>query len=306
MKVVVAGGTGFIGGELVRELEARGDEVVVLTRKARAPEGRVTFVQWTPNRPGSWTEALRGADAVVNLVGAGVLDERWSEERFRTLRESRVEPTRVLAEAIAALPEKPRVFLSASAVGYYGMRHQDETLDEASSAGTDKLAQLCVEWEAAAEPARQAGVRVVHPRIGIVLGKEGGALQKMAPAFKVGLGGPIGCGRQYFPWIHSRDAIRALVFAIDSEAVRGPFNVTGPSAVTMNHFSNALGKTLGRPSFLRVPSFALKLVMGEMAEVLLTGQRATPKKLNDAGFAFVFPEVECALGELFGRVKPKS
>ncbi len=288
------------------ELESRGDDVVVLTRGARASEGRVTFVQWTPDRRGPWVEALEGADVVVNLAGAGVLDERWSDERFRVLRESRITSTRVLAEAIAGLEKKPRVFVSGSAVGYYGMSHSDDVLDEKTSAGADKLAQLCAEWEAAAEPASRAGVRVVHPRIGIVLGKSGGALQKMLPVFKAGLGGPIGCGRQYFPWIHSRDAVRAIVFAIDTDSVKGPFNVTGPTPVTMNHFTNVLAKALDRPSFFRVPPFALKLVMGEMAEVLLSGQRATPSKLNDAGFAFVFPEVECALSELFGRAKPKS
>lgn len=306
VKVVVAGGTGFIGTKLVSELELRGDDVVVLSRsasRAGAAEKRVKRVAWTPDRLGDWVSHLEGADAVVNLSGAGVLDKRWSEERFHELRSSRIESTSVLARAIAQMKKKPSVFLSGSAVGYYGMKRESAPVDESAPPGEDRLAQLCVDWERAAGEASAAGVRVVHPRIGIVLSNDGGALKSMVPAFKAWLGGPIGSGKQYFPWIHSRDTVRGLVFAIDSSTLTGPFNLTGPQPTTMNEFANELARTLERPAIVRVPPFALRLVLGEMADVLLTGQRAVPKKLNDAGFAFIFPEVKCALGELFGPPK---
>jgi len=288
----------------VGELELRGDDVVVLSRSTGAIEGKAKRVAWTPDRLGDWVAHLEGADAVVNLVGAGVLDARWTEERFHELRESRIGPTHVLVRAMEQLKKKPSVFLSGSAVGYYGMNVETPPIDESAPPGTDRLAQLCVDWENAASEATSIGIRVVHPRTGIVLSNDGGALAKMAPAFKAWVGGPIGCGRQYFPWIHIRDAVRGLVFALESSAVEGAFNLTGPAPVTMNEFSRRLAGALHRPAFLRVPPFALRLIMGEMADVLLTGQRAIPKKLNDVGFAFVFPEVECALRELFGAEKP--
>ncbi len=305
MRVLVTGGTGFIGARLVRALHERGEDVVVLTRghpQGASPRNgspkSVSHVQWTPEEPGPWLEEVRRADAVVHLAGAGVMDERWTEERLRVLRSSRVQTTRLISEEIARTPSKPRVFVSASAVGYYGMRDDAALCDEDSPVGDDVLAQLCLDWERSADPARSAGVRVVHPRIGIVLGPEGGALAEMLPPFRAFAGGPIGPGTQYISWIHVHDTVRALLFAIDSPGLDGPCNVTAPEPVTMDTLAKEIGAALGRPSMLRVPAFALRLALGARSEVLLTGQRAVPNKLLASGFGFVFPQLRCTLNDV--------
>lgn len=319
MRVVVSGGTGFIGRSLVRALCERGDDVIVLSRGHDATAeagcgglgarpaccrgaGKVELAVWTPQKAGEWSKVVDGADAVVHLAGAGVLDESWTPERKEMLRASRIRSTELLAEAIARAERKPRVFVSSSAIGYYGTETGDQVLEESRPPGRDFLAQLVVDWENAASAARGLpGVRVSHPRIGLVLGKGGGMLERMLPAFKAFVGGPVGSGAQYMGWIHLVDVVRALEFALDSADVTGPFNVTAPEPVTMDAFAHALGDAMGRPSALRVPCFAVKLALGARSEAVLSGQRAVPKLLSDAGFAFVFPELTSALADIVSK-----
>jgi uncharacterized protein (TIGR01777 family) len=293
MRVLVTGGTGFIGRALVGALRERGDEAVVMSR--RAGTGAV-----------GWDVAEREvevADAVIHLAGEPIADGRWSEARLELLRDSRVQSTERLAGAIARASRKPRVFVSGSAVGYYGMRDDDAELDESAPPGGDVLAAIVVAWERAADAARSAGVRVVHPRTGVVLGRGGGALAKMVTPFRFFVGGPVGTGRQWVSWIHLRDAVRALLFAVDHEALVGPANVVAPAPVTMDTLSRSIGHALHRPSRLRVPAVALKMALGEgLAEVLLTGQRAQPRRLLDAGFSFDFTSVETACADLLASM----
>jgi uncharacterized protein len=312
VRVVISGGTGFIGRSLVMAMTERGDDVVVLSRGSREMRhcgglgprpscfrgsGKVELVTWTPEKYGEWSRAVDGADAVVHLAGAGIFDEAWTPERRELLRSSRIRSTELLAQAIAGAERKPRVFVSGSAAGYYGTAAGDRVLTEDDPPGDDFLAQLCCGWEAAAAPAREAGVRVCHPRIGLVLGLRGGMLATMIPAFRAFLGGPLGTGAQYMAWVHIADAVRALEHAMDTE-LSGPFNVTAPEPVTMETFANVLGEALGRPALFRIPSFAVKLAFGDRAEAILTGQRAVPRRLDDSGFAFVFPEIRSALADL--------
>jgi uncharacterized protein (TIGR01777 family) len=316
MRVVVTGGTGFIGRALVASLTERGDDVEVLSRGGpRGPKlrrghfglgprpgccrgaGKVELANWTPEQPGDWTNVVDGADAVVHLAGAGVFDERWTPERMAVLRSSRIRSTELIAEAIGRASKKPRVFVSGSAVGYYGTATADRELTEDEPRGRDFLATLTRDWEAAAAPARDAGVRVAHPRIGLVLGRGGGMLAKLIPVFRAFVGGPVGSGKQYMPWIHLVDTVRAIELALDGD-LEGPFNVTAPEPVTNEAFSRALGKALGRPAMFRVPEAAVRIVFGAGAEVVLTGQRAIPQKLSNAGFAFVFPELGSALADI--------
>lgn len=309
MRVVISGGTGLVGRALGHALVGRGAHVTILTRgPARdlahscaecGAGGTVSFATWTPEQPGEWMSVVDGADAVVHLAGASVADERWTEQRKRVLRSSRVEPTRLLAEAIARAAKKPSVLVTASGVGHYGMKTGDAIVTEESPPGGDFLAVLTRDWEAAAQPAAAAGVRVVHARLGLVLGRRGGLYAKLAPLFRAYVGGPIGDGKQYVPWVHLRDVVRALELLIDRADLAGAFNVSAPEPVTMNAFAAALGASLDRPALLRVPAFAVKIAMGaEAAEAVLTGQRALPRRLVDAGFAFVFPDLRSALDDL--------
>jgi uncharacterized protein len=311
LRVIISGGTGFIGRALVHALMARGDEAVVLTRgKPRSiahacgecvTGAKAELATWTPEEPGEWQRVVDGADAVVHLAGASVASGRWTPERMGAIRSSRVRSTELLARAIAGAKKKPRVFVSGSASGYYGTAAGDRLLTEETPAGDDFLAQVCRDWEAAAAPARDAGVRVVHPRTGIVLGRGGGILGRLVPLFRAYVGGPVGDGTQYVPWIHLRDAVHALEAMIDRDDLVGPYNTTAPEPVTMNAFAAAIGSAMNRPSALRVPGFAVKAAFGnEAGEVLLTGQRAIPKRLVDAGFAFVFPDLASALSDLVG------
>jgi uncharacterized protein (TIGR01777 family) len=283
-RILLTGGTGFIGQALTAALQARGDTVVVVSRK-----GPVTW--------DAIEEQAATADAIVHLAGEPIADARWTPERLELIRSSRVDTTIRVAKAVAA-SRHAKVLLSASAVGIYGMRLDDVVCDESTPPATDVLAGIVVAWEAAAEPARQAGIRVVHPRLGIVLG-HGGALAKMRKPFELFAGGPIGSGKQWLSWIHVSDVVRALVFALDREKLHGPVNLVAPAPVTMNDFAKALGKALGRPSLFRVPAFALKAALGDgVAEILLTGQRVRPGRLLEEGFAFEFPAVGEALKNL--------
>src|SRR5207248_156360 len=244
---------------------------------------------------GDWTKALDGADGVVNLAGANVGAKRWTGEYKKELRESRLQAPRALVAAMRAATRRPRVFVSASAVGYYGDRG-DEEVTESTQPGSDFLARLCIAWEEEAGRAEQLGVRTVLLRTGVVLDRKDSALSKMIPPFKAFVGGPIGSGRQWFPWIHIDDEVGLILWALDG-SVRGPVNATSPNPVRMEDFANALGRALHRPAVLPVPAFALRLAVGEMAEVLLGGQRARPLKVFEAGYRFRFPELGPALKE---------
>ena len=278
MKVAVAGSSGLIGTELTKILRARGDEVVALARFGTAP----------------WS--VDGADAVVNLAGANLSSQRWSPAFKKEILESRVGPTRALVEAIGRASKKPRVLVNASAVGFYGGRG-DEVLDENATAGSDFLSSVVKAWEA---EAARAPVRSVQARTGIVLSKKGGALAPMVPPFKAFVGGPIGSGKQWFPWIHIADEVAAIAWCIDRESLEGPVNLVAPGIVTMKDFAKALGRALHRPSAFPVPGGALKLLLGEFAEVILEGQRAGPQKLLASGFQFRFRDLDAALRDLFG------
>jgi uncharacterized protein (TIGR01777 family) len=293
VRILLTGGTGFIGTALSAAFEERGDQVVVVSRQPRTT-GTRTSVGWD-----AIASEVERADAVVHLAGEPVADARWTAARLERIRRSRVDTTARLAGALGSASRKPQVFVSASAIGIYGMRRDDVWCDEQSPPGDDVLARLCVDWEAAAAPADAAGVRVVHPRIGVVLGAQGGALSKMVGAFRWFVGGPVGDGTQWTSWIHVRDAVRALIFLVDTASLRGPVNLVAPSPVTMNELARAIGRRLGRPSSMRVPAFALRLALGDgLAELLLTGQRVAPRRLEDAGFTFELPRIDEALAGL--------
>ena len=289
MRILLTGGTGFIGVRLAAALGKRGDSVVVVSRHPSAGAS----VGWD-----AIEQEVERADAVIHLAGEPVADARWTPERLERIRSSRVDTTARLACAIASASARPHVLVSASAIGVYGMRRDDVLCDEETSPGEDVLARVCVAWEGAAEPAKAAGVRVVHPRIGVVLGP-GGALAKMAGAYRWYAGGPVGDGTQWVSWIHVDDAVRALLFLVDTGTLSGPVNLVAPAPVTMNEMARALGRALGRPSSMRVPAFALRLAFGQgLAELLLTGQRVAPRGLEEAGFAFTFSRLDEALAGL--------
>lgn len=281
MKVVVAGANGLIGRQLVAALRARGDEVQALVRPAW--DGRTLA-----------PSALEGVDAVVNLAGANVGGQRWTDAYKRQILESRVLPTRALVEAMRGASRRPQVLVNASAVGFYGGRG-DDLLDESAASGSDFLAGVVRQWEAEAQ---QAPARSVQARTGVVLSAAGGALEKMLPPFQAFVGGPIGNGKQWFPWIHIADEVAALLFCVDRESLQGPVNLVSPGIVDMKAFARALGRAMHRPSWAPVPAGALRLLLGEFALVLVEGQRAVPRKLLDAGFRFRFASVDGALADV--------
>lgn len=297
MVVAIAGSSGLIGAALAHRIERNGGEVRRLVRRAaRSP----SEVVWDPARGTIDADALEGVDAVINLSGEN-LAQRWTDGIKRRIRDSRVQGTTLIAKTLASLAGKPRVFLSGSAIGIYGNRG-DEVLDESSALGSDFLASVCQEWEAAAEPAVDAGIRVVNLRTGIVLSREGGALPKMLLPFKFGVGGKIGSGRQWMSWIALADYVDAIAFLLTNESMRGPVNLVSVNPVTNDEFAHTIARVLGRPAVFAVPSFALKLVMGEMAEdTVLASQRVAPRRLVDGGFEFVFPTLESALRTEIGK-----
>ncbi len=302
MNIVITGGTGFVGRPLCATLVRAGHRVRVTSRApARAASqlpGEIEVVR--PSSAGAWVEAMRGADAVINLAGESIADGRWTARRKQALRQSRILMTRSIVDACRDLGSPPPVLVSASAIGYYGP-HGDELIDETAPPGSDFLAQLCVDWESEALRAAEFGMRVVLPRIGVVLGDGGGALQRMVPPFRAFVGGPLGNGRQWMSWVHRLDVVALLVEAIENERMFGPINATAPDPRTMRDFSRALGAALRRPSWIPVPALALRIALGEMAGMLLTGQRVVPAAAEAAGFRFCYPILGDALAEILHR-----
>jgi uncharacterized protein (TIGR01777 family) len=304
MKIIVAGGTGFIGEALIEALSARGDAVVLLTRDAAAASkrwgGKAQAVAWDGRTTGDWVKVLDGADAVVNLSGENIAAGRWTPERKLKLIKSRLDSTRAIVAALSQAAKRPKVLVNASAVGYYGGAPEGPVAENAPQ-GRDFLAALCGQWEREASAAEPLGARVALARFGVVLDDKGGALPKMALPFKLFAGGPVGTGRQGFAFIHRDDAVAALLFMIAEEKVSGPVNVVAPNPPDNRAFSAALGRALGRPSWIPAPAFALKLALGEMAEMLLGGQFAEPKKLLAAGFKFKYADPDSALKAIYRR-----
>ena len=291
MKIAIAGASGLVGSALIPELENNGHDVVRLVRNSpRAGE-----LEWHPNQDEIDPAMLDGFDAVINLAGESIAEGRWTEEKKKRIRDSRVHGTHLLSEGIAKLTRKPRAFLCASATGIYGDRG-DERLDEQSESGGGFLAGVCREWEKACEPAIKAGVRVVNLRFGPILARAGGMLEKMLTPFKMGLGGKIGSGKQYISWVAIDDVVAAMKLALEDESIRGPLNIVAPNPVTNERFTKALGEALSRPTVMAMPAFAARLAFGEMAdEMLLVSQRVLPKRLNTAGFEFQNPDLTQAL-----------
>jgi len=296
MNVLVSGATGLIGASLTRALENAGHTVTRLTRSPKSDKD----IGWDPE-VGRIDGDLSGTEAVVHLAGESISEGRWNAEKKARILDSRVKGTRLLAESVASLPETPRVMVSASAIGFYGDRG-NELLTEESRAGTSFVAGVCRAWEAAADPAREAGIRVVHPRIGIVLSTEGGALATTLPIFKLGAGGRIGNGRQYLSWIHLDDVIGAILHSITTESLNGPVNLTAPEPPTNAVYTDTLGKVLGRPTIFPVPATAIRVALGEVAdELLLASARVEPARLKETGYTYRHPGLEGALRHLLGK-----
>ena len=300
MRVVIAGGTGFLGRPLSDALMRDGHDVVILTRR-HDPGGPVRFASWTPDgTAGPWAKEIDGADAVVNLAGESIAARRWTSQQKQRILDSRLLATRSLTGAIGNASRPPAVFVSGSAVGYYGPLG-DEMATEEHAPGADFLADVCRQWEA--EAMRNDHVtRVVCIRTGLVLERDGGALPQMLPPFRIGVGGPVGSGRQYWPWIHRRDWVDLVRWTIQSPQSSGPINATAPNPATNSVFARALGHALHRPALMPAPAFALKLLLGEMADaLLLSGQRAIPAKAERLGFRFTYTQLDEALKAIFGK-----
>lgn len=295
MKIAVTGASGLIGSALLPALRAQGHEVATLVRRAPTAPGEVRWDPATgPSGADELARELAGVGAGIHLAGAGVGDHRWTEAYKRTIHDSRVQGTATFAAALARLDPAPAVLVSASAIGWYGDTG-DRAVDESAPAANDFLAQVVVDWEAAAEPARTAGIRVVHPRTGIVLTAKGGALARLLPIFRLGAGGKIGSGRQFWSWITLADEVRALLFLLEQDALSGPVNLTGPAPARNSEITRALAGALHRPSFLPVPKAALRVALGEFSQDILGSQRVLPTALLDAGFAFEHPDLDSAV-----------
>jgi uncharacterized protein (TIGR01777 family) len=302
-QILLTGSSGLIGTSLVRSLRRKRISIITLRRRSSQSAGAREF--WDPYAavPVS-PRALEGTTAAVHLSGANLAGRRWTSAFKREICASRITPTHALAAMLAALESKPAVLVSASAIGIYGNRG-DEVLTEASSTGSGFLPEVCLDWEKATQPAADAGIRVVHLRFGVVLSPQGGALAKMLPIFRAGLGGKLGSGRQWMSWVALPDVTRAIEFALETASLSGPVNVVAPNPVSNSEFTRALGYTLHRPTLLRVPAFGLRLAFGEMAKATILGsQRVMPAGLSAAGFNFEYPEIEAALEAVLGPSKP--
>ncbi len=297
MRIAVSGSSGMVGSALISSLTREGHRVTRLVRRAAAGED----VAWDIAQGVKDLSRLEGVDAVVHLAGENIAAGRWTAARKEEIRRSRVEGTRRLCESLARLSRRPKVLVSASAMGFYGDRG-DEVLRENSPPGNDFLAQVCREWEAATEPASQAGIRVVHLRFGLILSPAGGALKKMLLPFKLGVGGRIGSGRQFMSWIAIDDSVGAIHHAIVTESLQGPVNAVTPTPVTNAEYTRTLARVLSRPAVAPMPAFAARIAFGEMADaLLLASQRVMPTRLQETGYRFKHPELDGALRHLLGR-----
>lgn len=309
MRVIIAGGTGLFGRALQKNLAGDGYEIVVLSRNLDGKNEKsiagVKIARWSTSELESWRGLIDGADVVINLAGENLAGERflpgrWTNDKKQKLRSSRVDAGRAIAGNIAAAEVKPRLLIQASAVGFYGPR-EDEEVTESFPAGDDFLAKLCVDWEEATEDVERFGVRRIVLRSGIVLSREGGPLPRLIKQFRLFAGGSFGGGDQYWPWIHIDDVVGAIRHLMEDQDAVGPVNVTSPTPVTNRQFSKELGRVLGRPSFWPIPTFALKLLVGEVSVVVLEGQRAVPEKLAALGYEFKYSELGPALSDILSR-----
>jgi hypothetical protein len=298
MKILITGATGLIGRSVCQRLKSEGDQVVVLSRHPETAGGLAAF-NWSPESGMPPRAAWEGVEAVIHLAGEPVAD-RWTNEKKRRIRDSRVIGTRHLVAGMRESGQPPKVMIAASAVGFYGDRG-DEVLDENSAPGRGFLSEVCLEWEGEAARARELGVRVAFVRIGVVLSPAGGALEKMLPPFKLGLGGRMGSGRQWFPWVHLEDMVGILRHALVTPAVNGPINAVAPGLVTNEEFTRELAAVLNRPAFFPVPEFALRILMGEMAEVVAASQRVVPQVALNTGYEFRYPNLRPALESLLKK-----
>jgi hypothetical protein len=298
MKIVISGGTGFIGSYLSRMLVGSGYEVIVLSRSSRASKiSGITNVKWDTDNISGWSEHINGCKAVINLAGDNIASGRWSDSKKKSILESRIASGKALERAVLEVETPPEVFIQASAIGFYGALGADP-VTEVSPAGSNFLAEVCQKWENSSLEVEKKGIRRVVIRTGMVLGN-GGALAKMLPPFKLGLGGAIGDGHQGVSWIHIDDEIGAIKYLIENDQCKGVFNLTAPSPVTFNRFAKSIGAVLGKPVFMRVPSFMMKIMMGQMAqEVILSGQFVLPEKLIAVEYPFEYVDVEAALRDI--------
>jgi uncharacterized protein len=305
MRVFITGGTGLVGTRLIHRLRQRQDAVVVLTRRPEAARQKLDpacdIVAGDPMQAGDWMQAVAPCDAVINLAGENIFAHRWNSKFKELLRDSRVKSTDHVVQALGRNPKtadgRPKVLVNASAIGFYGP-HGDEELTEDNPPGDDELARLCVDWEKAARAAEPLGVRVAIVRIGVVLDRAGGALQQMLTPFKLFVGGPVGSGKQYMSWIHHDDLVGILLTALDQPQATGPINGSAPNPVTNKEFSRALGRALHRPSFLPTPRFMLRVMLGQVADVVTTGQRVLPRRALELAYAFKFPNIDAALQDV--------
>jgi len=301
MKIVIAGGTGFIGKALVSRFRDQGHEIILLSRGEQSKADSVLrFCPWDARTLGAWAGEFEAADAVINLAGAPIAEKLWTKKQKEIILGSRIQATHAIVQAIAQCERKPKVLINASAIGYYGDVPEGD-VTETCPKGSGFLADVCDRWEKEAQGAEKFGVRTVLLRTGMVLGKEGGVLSRMVPLFEFFAGGPLGSGRQWVSWIHREDMVGILFFALENNALSGPMNATAPHPLAMRDFCRALGKILNRPSWLPVPGFVLKLALGEMSEMLLGGQRAIPQKLLGHHYAFRFSDLPEALMDILSK-----
>ncbi|MCB9137226.1 MAG: TIGR01777 family protein [Caldilineaceae bacterium] len=301
MRIIITGGAGTIGRPLSAALAADGHEVSVLSRnpiEAQSMPDGVYVHRWDAETSEGWGELADGADAIINLAGAGLADKRWSDARKKLIRSSRIKAGKAVMEAIRNAGQKPKVLIQGSAVGYYGTSESAQPITEEHAAGNDFLAKLCSDWELSTAPAEHMGVRRPIIRTGIVLTNAGGAFPRLKLPFKFFVGGKLGDGEQWMPWIHIDDEVRAIQFLLENEDAAGPFNLAAPDPVRNHTMADALGESMHRPAFLPAPAFALKALLGEMSTVVLDGQKAVPAKLEGMGFEFTYPHIAAALDEL--------
>jgi uncharacterized protein (TIGR01777 family) len=307
MKIIITGGTGDIGRYLITELKQHGHELIVLSRSPQKYKGSidsdVRLVQWDAKTADGWDSEADGADAIVNLsseniAGDNFLPARWTDEQKRKIKQSRINAGKAVVEAVQQAQQKPKLVLQSSAVGYYGPRNDGSILDESAPPGSDFLGQVGGEWEASTAPVKEMGLRQAIVRTGLVQVAESGTLQRLLFQYKLFGGGPFGGGQQWWAWIHIRDVVKAMRFLLEKEDADGPYNLTAPNPVTNKEYSKVLGRVLKRPSFIPIPAFAMRLLVGEVATVVLDGQRAVPTRLQEAGYDFQFTNLEPALEDL--------